>query len=338
MKRKYNAILIGAGSIGALKPDKFDSPKTKNVLTIAHAFYKHPRINFVGIYDTDHKKSQEAAKKWNTGWACLFDSYFRMEPKGIDIMAICTPTETHYSVIQEIIKLTEGKIFYWNISKRVIMAEKPFCQHSISGKDIMSKVEIPIAINYTRRYVKKFQQLKEKIDSGNLGQVWSCVIHYDRGLQRDGSHAIDLCNFLFGKFKGGCILPGRVCEDYSKEDLTYGVHMIYEKCGHVVLLPGDGRKYSIFEVDILAEKGRFRFIDHGLEMESYPIKPERTYGPYNSMSYGVRKYKTDLNLALMNYVQNVVDYLDGNADLLCTAEDAIEQHRVYEYLMKGVRL
>ena len=60
--KKYNALIIGAGSIGALKPDKLDNIKSKNILTIAHAFKKNPQINLIGIIDIDKNKAIEAGK------------------------------------------------------------------------------------------------------------------------------------------------------------------------------------------------------------------------------------------------------------------------------------
>lgn len=50
--KKYNALIIGAGSIGGLKPEKFDNRKTKNILTVAHAFYKNKRIDLKGFVDS----------------------------------------------------------------------------------------------------------------------------------------------------------------------------------------------------------------------------------------------------------------------------------------------
>ena len=61
----YKALIIGAGSIGALKDDKFDSPSNPDkVLTHAHAFYKHPDIKIKCVIDRDILKARMAAEKW----------------------------------------------------------------------------------------------------------------------------------------------------------------------------------------------------------------------------------------------------------------------------------
>jgi len=63
---KYKALICGAGSIGALKPDEFDSPESKQIYTHAHACYSHPNIDLVGIVDQDFEKASKAGTKWNT--------------------------------------------------------------------------------------------------------------------------------------------------------------------------------------------------------------------------------------------------------------------------------
>jgi predicted dehydrogenase len=249
-------------------------------------------------------------------------------------VAIAVPTEIHYTIIHDLIQL-ENK-------PRLIMAEKPFCFNQSEAESIvdllrsLSGVTISIAVNYTRRYDTAFQTLKKSIDENELGEIYSCVVYYDRGLQRDGCHAIDICNYLFGRFTGGSVLAGRRCIDYSKQDISFPAHLTFSKCGNVVFIPCDGRAFSIFEIDIIAEKGRFRFVDHGLVMKVYRVEPEKTYGNYNSLSIDSINFKTDLTLALTNYVNNVVGFLNGKEELICTSKDALGQHKIYEYLTKGV--
>lgn len=330
-KVNYNAIVVGAGSIGATKPDKFDSPKTKNILTISHAFYKHPQIEFIGIVDTDLMKARKAGNKWNT---MMYQSIYQVK-EPIDIMAICIPTDKHYEFIVNHFNGFNSRI------PKVILFEKPFCNsydEAKKAKVILERNNIAVSIDYSRRYVSQIQSLKNDIDKGKLGEIYSCTIHYDRGLVRDGCHAIDICNYLFGKFLGGGILPGRRCNDYNDKDLSYPIHMVYEKCGNVFMIPCNGESFSIFEIDIVTEKGRFRFVDHGLSLEKYKVEKEKTYGLYSAMSIKPKIIKTDLSKSLYNYVDNAVQYLDWKDDILCGPDDAIEVHRIIEKLIKGVYL
>jgi predicted dehydrogenase len=326
-KGRYNAVVVGAGSIGAMKPDKFDGPKTKNILTIAHAFYKHPQINFVGIVDTDLFKLVDAKKKWGVQTS----RYISEIDNEIDIVAICIPTKYHYQYVT-------SPMSAYRRPPKIVLMEKPFGENLTDAKGIKSLFDtnkIPVSVDYIRRYDKSMQELKSKFDKGIYGEAYSCTIHYDRGLYRDGCHAIDICNFIFGKNLGGSVLPGRRANDYDDKDLSYPIHMVYEKCGNVFMIPGDGRAHSIFEIDIIFEKVRIKFVDHGLKMEVYNVEPEKTYGSYKSLSENHKTIKTHLNNALYNYVDNAVKFLDEKEQLICTAKDAVETQGILYDLTRG---
>ena len=55
------AMVIGAGSIGAMKPDAYDYPGGKKTLTVAHALWNNEEIDLEYIVDTDPKKAKAAA-------------------------------------------------------------------------------------------------------------------------------------------------------------------------------------------------------------------------------------------------------------------------------------
>ena len=95
MNKQYTAVVIGCGSIGALKEDKYDSPEepakgaSLSILTHAHAYYDHPRIDLLGFVDSDIDKRLSAATKWNA-LSCEDITGFSSP----DIISVCTPTES----------------------------------------------------------------------------------------------------------------------------------------------------------------------------------------------------------------------------------------------------
>lgn len=324
--KRFKAAVVGAGSIGAMKPDRYDSPKTKNILTMAHAFHKHPQVDLVGIVDIDGARSAAAARKWDTTGYVYYDDILR-EHGEIDLLAVCIPTEKHYEFFRS---LRRG-------SAKMILAEKPFCSsydEAQSAALFLDALNLPVAVNYTRRYLPAFQILRDDIEKGLSGKVLSCVVYYDRGTVRDGSHAIDLFRFLFGKFMGGSVLPGRRCADYSDEDITLPIHLVYERCENCFMIPADGTQHSIFEVDIITSKGRCRFIDNGKVMETYPVKPEGTYGDYKVLSpLPEIRYKTELETGLIRYVQHCIDYLEYREPvLICPADEAVTMWETLHFL------
>ena len=316
MKNHYTAVVVGAGSIGATKPDDLDSPKSENILTHAHAYYHHPQFELIGIIDTEKEKRTLAAKKWNTnGFSNI--SQLKQTP---DFISICIPTEAHFYFFNELFSL--------NIQPKMIIAEKPFCSSLIFSSQIIKKLKdrnIPVSVNYTRRFVKEYSNIKKKLSEE---KIFSCVCYYDRGLLRDGSHAIDMFNYFFGKIQNGFLINSRSVDDFSKNDLTYTVHLNYEKCKNVFMIPGDGRSFSIFEMDILTDKSRYRFVDHGGKLKIYNHEKEKIYGSYMSANSDAKNIKTDLTNSLIANLNNCINYLEKKEDLYCTPFDAYEVHKI----------
>lgn len=326
----YNALIIGAGSIGALKPDNYDSPEGKDILTHAHAYYANKKIYLVGIVDKNIDKALDAGKKWNTfGFDSITAAYEGTKYNTpIHIISICTPDETHLSVLEKIIPF----------QPKVVIMEKPVGRNISECRKIINlckKHKIALMVDYIRRYEMSVNIIREDIIKKEAGEIYSCVVYYDRGLIRDGSHAIDLMNYWFGRFLGGHILPGKVIIDYTKEDPSFSVFLSYERCKSVFLIPSDGRKFSIFDTHLTTETGKFVYGDHGRKLGYYSIVPEKTYGNYNSLATEPIKFITDLTYALNNVIKEAVDYINKKIPLRCTGEDALKVHRVIEHLKGG---
>lgn len=326
--KTYTACVIGAGgSIGGLKPSKYDSPESDNILTHCHALCKHPRTALSMIIDKDLPKAGMAAGKWGTRYCATLDTAFVGE--NLDIAIVATPTETHRDVLLELLER----------EPHLVIAEKPFCDNSTQAKEVIDAYKaanIPLMVNYTRRFVPEIQWIRDMIRSQELGAVQGCRIIYNRGLKREASHAIDLCNWFFGDCTRGRIAEVDVrhlLTDYSHDDPTYAVYLEYANCPHVFFSPADGRHFSIFEVDILLEGGRITLIEYGLKYNLYSTKPEPTYGDYLTLSYEGKTFETGLNRALLSLVDNAVDHLDTGKPLLCGAEEALRVHEVLERLI-----
>ena len=331
----YSAAVIGCGSIGGLKPDKYDSPGGKNILTHCHALQQHDRTALVAVCDSDEEKANQAREKWGCSAFLSTDDLFTCYKP--DIVVVATPTETHAGVLMDVLGHGPG----------IVIAEKPFCSNYKEAKvvvDTYERAEVPIAVNYVRRYVAEIQILQMAIANGVWGEIYHCQVNYDRGLMRDGSHAIDLCRWFFGEFEYGSVIPeftegwamhkSPPITDFSTEDPTYAAHMAFDKCPHVFFCPSDGRKFGLFEIHIMTEKGRVSLVDNSGTMAiAHPVL-EPTYGDYYSLPSSNRFFKTHLHTAMMELVDNVVDNLDNERLLLCSGLDALIVHQIYEEVVK----
>jgi len=317
--------IIGAGSIGATKDKQFDSKKTKTIFTQAHAAWKHPEISLVGICDTDLKKSIDAGNKWD----CISYRNYRtmLDELNPEIVSVCTPTETHHKIMRDLLNGYCSNAV--NKSPKLVICEKPFCSTIEETKDIseLYKVlDVPILIDYIRRFDKSIIRLKNKIKNK---KIYSFRLSYGRGLKRDGCHGIDICNYLFGKCES-INLKSRISDlfyDGEDDDPSVQIYGRWEKCKQVIFTPIDSRDYSIFEIDIFTEDGRYMLVNSGLQGVTF-VKDMSPYGHYQALSPVPKYEETGLNIALLRLMDNAVNYLNGFEPLLCTNTDAIEVHRL----------
>jgi predicted dehydrogenase len=344
-------MIIGCGSIGALKPEKYDSPDTTNVITWAHALYNNPKTKESIIFiDKDCNKAKKAKNKWNgkSYWSDIRQGMYNYSP---NIIVVAANTENHFQVIETILKTIQ----YGAKKPDILIVEKPFCNTYDEANHISAYLEragIPTIVNYTRRfdpkvmYLKNLLNTKEFLNPENKLGIEHCRVIYTRGLKREACHAIDLMRFLFGEFVEGRILnPRYSLDDYSEKDRTYACYLSFEKCPHVFFTPTDGREMSVFEIDIFGKQYRYTFINHGTILSSFSKIDEPVYGNYSTISpISIRKEETGLTKSLEYALTNAIDYIEKTPNLegeeetklFCTNYDAIKVHSILEDLYKTI--
>src|SRR3972149_7328158 len=121
MIRRYNAMIIGAGNIGAF----YDTPDSTNILTHAHAFSKHQGFNLMGFIDTDYHKAEEASAIWGGSAFHSIEEAFDGGPA--DIVSIAVPDEFHYEILK---KLTLYPV-------KLVFGEKPLVETASQAEEIV---------------------------------------------------------------------------------------------------------------------------------------------------------------------------------------------------------
>ena len=103
--------------------------------------------------------------------------------KNVDIVSICVPDESHVKTTLEISKL----------NPKIIFLEKPICR-DIQDINVLKHIDIPILVNYSRRFSNDFQKLSKRIKKNEFGEYQSGNAFYGKGFIHNGSHMIDLLN------------------------------------------------------------------------------------------------------------------------------------------------
>lgn len=263
--KRYTAAIIGAGRIGA----SFDTPKSKHILTHAHAIQKNPRLTLVGIVDQNATQGKKEARKWHAHYFPTIEALYQAERP--DIIVVATPDHTHMHILAQLAKY----------KPRLIICEKPV----ITQKSDIAKLQKmrlpPTIVNYSRRFDPTVVRLATEIKKGTWGTISAARGIYTGSLLHNGSHLVDLARYLVGAVE-------------------------------LELTQGDARAYSVFELDILASRGRLRFVNGGRQLLIERPQPDPLYRGFKTLGKA-HIVHTDIQHALPNLYRHALAVLGGTA-------------------------
>lgn len=303
---KFNVLIIGAGNIGAF----YDTPDSNKYLSHAHTFTDLEGFNLVGFIDKDFNKAQKAAQIWNTNVFKNIDEAF--ESHKIDVVCVSVPDEYHYDVIKQISQ--------YHIS--LIFAEKPLAKTLHEADEIINIVNrnnIPLAVNYSRRYIPEFIQIKSNIIDGQYGKFITGRAYYGKGLLHNGSHAVDLLRYFIGEIVQVKVIDS--LSDYYPDDKSISAALRFEDDQIFYLQYIDCRLYTVFEMDLFFEKKRIRIHDSGFKIEEYDITQSDVFEGYK-YPVKVDDILTSLDKATYYSAMNIYNYLVKQESIVCTGYDA----------------
>ncbi|MEI6207376.1 MAG: Gfo/Idh/MocA family oxidoreductase [Desulfuromonadales bacterium] len=304
--RDYSVLIIGAGKISAF----FDAPDDKAILTHAHAYTAHPGFRLTGFVDVDRNKALQAAAIWGgIAFESLEDAFGQ---ETIDVVVVATPDDVHYELLKSVA----------TFSPLVVLAEKPLTKTVEQAEEILQlyfERGISLAVNYSRRYVPEFIQLREKIATGVFGAYTAGTGYYGKGILHNGSHMIDLLRFLLGDIIDA--KPLSAVNDFYPDDPSCSALLIFER-GQFLMQAVDCRCFTIFELDLLFEQTRVRIIDAGFRLEYSSVLDCERFAGYRTLG---QRCETDTHLenALYAAADNIYNHLTLGAPLLCLGEDGL---------------
>ncbi len=314
----YRAAIIGCGKIGAF----FDAPETDSVLTHAKAYSKHPRVKLCAVMDTVSEKAASAGRIWGCSHYSDLDDLFRHQKP--DIVSVCTPTVDHYNVLLELARF----------HPRAVIAEKPLTDQTVLSREILNLYNeegISLFVNYPRRYDTVLQGIRKDVLNCRHGAVLYAVFVYTKGILHNGSHAVDLCRFLFGDIRDSMAAWARY--DYSAQDPTLSAFLSFDRCPNVAFIAADERHYSIFNYEIGCEKRSIRFENFGLVYRADAVRNDPMFSGYHDLKR-TRYRRTGLHEAMLKLVDNVIQYLQGDDRILCSGADALAAQSICEDLIR----
>ena len=307
LKKKYTAAILGAGKIAS----SYDNPRTKAILTHAHALQNDPRTELVALADIDPVRGKFEAKKWNT--AFYSDSEKMLAEVKPDIVVIATPNSTHKDLLMTAL----------HHKPRVIILEKPAVdkkEEILSIRRATKKAGVPVIVNFRRRFDATTAVVREALIRGKYGSVLSASAMYSKGIQHNGSHMIDLARYFFGELKSAQM--SFTVDDFPKGVPTLGGVATFERCPQFYLMAGDERSFYIFEFTIVTERCRIRFINEGRDITFEDVVQDSVYKEDRVLGQ-IKTQKTELHNAMIRMISHAVQVADGVLEPHSSIEDAL---------------
>ena len=290
-------MLVGLGRIASTLEK--DPLRIKPCTHAGVLFSEWGQKNFAleGIFDTNPEKVSLFQNQWNLNEDSILISPEKFNSigsqrkgnrhPGFDFCIIATPSATHFTIAANLIRAGIPNL----------LIEKPVSLTSEDAKKLKTLADrqnAKIWINHERRYHPKYQFIKRIIESKNYGKVElvrANVLTSAKNpgmafsktgggpLIHDGTHALDLMFWMFGKLK---IRYANVIRQKPKFIEDRATAWLTSRNGIEVFLDvAGGRDYFQFEIDIFTTKGRFILSNDGFHF--YLSNPSSLYKGFKSL-------------------------------------------------------
>jgi predicted dehydrogenase len=284
----FKSLVIGCGNIGALYD--FDS---EEVLTHTKAYSKNTKFDLT-IFDLNIELAHKIAAKYN----CTIQTELLLDTlKKYDVVSVCTPTDTHLSILEKCI----------DAGVKLIICEKPVSNKIEELESIEKKynqTNSKIIVNYIRRFQPAYIDLKTYVQELLTKEILTNIsVRYQRGFINNCSHAFDLIEFLSGlKIKVDSITETARYYDHFPHDPTLSFGANWNTC-NISVIGLSYVKFSHFEIDLYFEHQKIKISDAGQTIEIF-VSEENTQflKPLQKQEQFTR------TASLKNYMVNVIDH------------------------------
>ena len=303
--------IIGLGNIGF----QFDlDPLRKNTWSHVGAYMKCRKTRLLGAVEVE-KRNIDLFKQYKKNIPVFSTIKKLMESVEADVVSVCTPTETHYEVLKELLRYS---------SLKGIFCEKPFTVTIAEAREIIrlcGERNVIIAVNHTRRWDSTYLRARKMIRDGKIGTVKAVNGFYSGKLFNMGTHLFDTIRMLIDE-EAHSVSGFSTNIDAPDPDLS-GWIRFGGNTFCTILSNGKGEDL-IFEIDVIGDEGRVKVIENGEKIEWFTFKESKRYSGYRELERRTVRLPEKRD-RLVNAIYNLCATIKGeNTALNCSGEDGLE--------------
>jgi predicted dehydrogenase len=313
------ALVVGLGQIGM--GYDFDLDPARHVLTHARAFRQHPACELVGGVDSDAVRRRSFEERY--GAPALADVGEAMRALTPDVVAIATPTPAHEAAVRAV--LDAG-------APAAILCEKPLAYDVAAARAIVAACRqkgCTLLVNYIRRCEPGAEEVRRRLEAGEIAGPVKGVVWYSKGLFNNGSHFLDLLECWLGEASE--IQVRRVGRKWEGADPEPDIDVSFAR-GQASFLALREEDFSHYTVELLAPNGRLRYEQGGQVITWQGVAADPAYPKYAVLDSRAESIPTDFTRTQWHVVDGLVARLSGRPAPICTGAEAL---RLVEFLSNG---
>lgn len=285
---KLKTGLVGCGRIGYLLED---DPLRGHPCSLAGAAAMTDSIELAAACDIDDERLRDFGERY--GVERLYLNHEEMiEREKLDVLIIGSWTSTHVPIALAACRAGVAGI----------LCEKPVATRIADARELVSECarrHVALVIDHERRFDFRFQQVRELIRGGAIGELrtivgnvlcsrwpagsWKGDAELAGGgpLLHDGTHLIDMMRFFAGDVEWVSAEADLRPESCAVE-VAVSAMLKFENGAIGFIEAGGDRRYFNFELDVQCSGGRIR-IGNGI-LEYQVAAPSRLYTGYSSLT------------------------------------------------------
>jgi len=316
----FKTVIIGCGNIAG----GYDANAASGgwPLTHASAYSAHSGFGIIACCDPDLEKRKAFQEKWNIPLGVSHPEELGDIGLKADVVSICSPTALHAQHLKTVLD--------WH--PKLLFCEKPIAPDAREAGQWVKRYDeagIPFVVNHNRRWAPDICSLKDDLTQRKWGQIHSVSGTYSKGILNNGGHMVDLLHYLLGPMK--VIAAGKELYDFWPDDPSVPALLETNDGIPVTLNIANAQNYSIFEVQLVTERGVLHMESGGMSWSTRSVVDSPAFSGYRTLGGSVSQ-EGRYREAMARAVDNIYETLTKGAGLPSTGATALEAQQICQQI------